>query len=171
MTAQAFVTFAYGSNMPTGRLRQRCPSAVPLGVAGLPGFELRWHKKSRDGSGKCDIVKVDHADACVYGVLYQIASAERTLLDKAEGLGAGYTEIEVQVRFKGEAVIANAYQATSCDPGLRPYTWYKAFVLAGAREHGLPGDYAAQLAAVEAIEDPDRGRHEKNLRLIEGVPA
>lgn len=171
MPAQAFVTFAYGSNMPTGRLRQRCPSAAPLGVAELPGYELRWHKKSRDGSGKCDIVKSNHADARVFGVLCRIASAEKTLLDRAEGLGAGYAEIEVQVRFNGANVTAKAYQATATDPSLKPYSWYKAFVLAGAGEHGLPAEYCAQLAAVEAIDDPDRERHETNMRMIEGVPA
>lgn len=171
MPAQAFVTFAYGSNMPTGRLRHRCPSAVPLGVAELPGYELRWHKRSRDGSGKCDIVKTDLADARVYGVLYQIASTEKERLDRAEGLGAGYAEIEVQVRFNRTNVSAKAYQATATDPNLRPYSWYKAFVLAGAGEHGLPAEYCAQLAAVEAIDDPDRKRHETNMRMIEGVPA
>lgn len=171
MVEQAFLTFAYGSNMPTGRLRQRCPSAMPLGVAELPGYELRWHKKSRDGSGKCDVVQASHANARVYGVLYRIASAEKSLLDRAEGLGTGYAEIDVRVRCNGAAMMAKAYQATASDPGLRPYSWYKAFVLAGAREHGLPGEYAAQLAAVDAIEDPDRVRHETNMRLIEEVPA
>ena len=49
MSADSFITFAYGSNMLTSRLRRRCPSAMPLGVATLIGYELRWHKKSKDG--------------------------------------------------------------------------------------------------------------------------
>jgi hypothetical protein len=44
-------------------------------------------------------------------------------------------------------------------------------VLAGAKEHGLPEEYVANLAVVETMEDPDRSRHETNMRLIEGVPA
>lgn len=171
MSAQSFLTFAYGSNMPTARLLKRCPSATPLGVAELPGYELRWHKRSSDKSGKCDIVKSDIVGTRVYGVLYQIASTEKTLLDRAEGVGAGYAEIDVQVHFNGTAMMAKAYQATSTGAGLKPYSWYKAFVLAGAKEHGLPEDYAAQLAAVEAIDDPDRERHDKNMRLIEGALA
>jgi hypothetical protein len=46
--------FAYGSNMETARLRERMPSAKPLGVAKLSGHELRFHKRSKDGSGKCN---------------------------------------------------------------------------------------------------------------------
>ena len=37
---------------------------------------------------------------------------------------------------------------STSDPSLTPYDWYKAFVLAGAREHGLPQDYVAALDAV-----------------------
>jgi hypothetical protein len=142
-----------------------------LGVAELVGFELRWHKQSRDGSGKCDIVTVANPGSCVFGVLYEIAFAEKRSLDKAEGLGAGYDEIEVEVRFDGSVTKAKAYQATQCDPALRPYYWYRALVLAGAKEHGLPEEYVANLAVVETMEDPDRSRHETNMRLIEGVPA
>lgn len=52
MPGDSFITFAYGSNMPTARIRARCPSAVAMGVAELRGYELRWHKISNDGSGK-----------------------------------------------------------------------------------------------------------------------
>ena len=59
MSPDSFITFAYGSNMPSARLRGRCPSARAIGIAELRGHELRWHKRSKDGSGKCDIVAVD----------------------------------------------------------------------------------------------------------------
>ena len=48
-------TFAYGSNMLTARLRERVSSAAAVGIGRLPGHVLKWHKRSRDGSGKCDI--------------------------------------------------------------------------------------------------------------------
>ena len=54
MSPDSFITFAYGSNMPSARLRGRCPSARAIGIAELRGHELRWHKRSKDGSGKCD---------------------------------------------------------------------------------------------------------------------
>lgn len=168
---ETFLTFAYGSNMLTARLRERCPSALPLGVAELKGYELRWHKRSRDGSGKCDIVASVDPAARVLGVVYRIAHADRRELDIAEGRGAGYELIEVQVLQDAAKVVAAAYQATRTDAALKPYTWYHAFVLAGAREHGLPSDYIARIEAVAADLDPDRARHEKNVRLLKEAPA
>lgn len=166
MSADTFLNFAYGSNMLSARLQERCPSARPLGVATLPGYELRWHKKSRDGSGKCDIVKSDRPGASVFGVLFKIACSERTALDSAEGLGAGYDETQVQVVFGDDHLTVNAYVATTTDPTLKPYTWYRAFVVAGAKQHGFPADYIARLEAAPADQDSDQKRHDKNTALI-----
>ncbi|KRD72067.1 gamma-glutamylcyclotransferase family protein [Ensifer sp. Root278] len=166
MSADRFITFAYGSNMPTARIRERCLSVQSLGVAELRGYELRWHKKSKDGSGKCDIVQTDRPDASVFGVLYEIASNEKAGLDKAEGLGAGYDETEIEVFRGADRLRAKAYVATTTDPALTPYSWYRALVIAGAKEHRLPADYIASLEAVPANEDLDRERHAKNMALI-----
>lgn len=169
MSADSFVSFAYGSNMPAARLRERCPSARAIGIAELPGHELRWNKRSSDGSGKCDIVVSDAAS--VFGVLYEIANDEKHDLDRAEGLGFGYEEIEIEVNCGGERVTAKAYRATDTDTALRPYTWYRGLVIAGAKEHGLPAPYIAGLESVAADQDPDRARHDKRMALIEGVQA
>jgi hypothetical protein len=166
MSAGTFTSFAYGSNMLAARLRARCPSAQPLSVAALKGFELRWHKRSNDGSGKCDIVASNRPEAHVSGVLYQIANSEKAALDQAEGLGQGYKEIDVQVFCAGLEVTSKAYQATNIDETLKPYSWYRALVVAGAREHRHSPDYIARLEAVPAIEDTNRDRHERNMRLI-----
>jgi gamma-glutamylcyclotransferase len=169
MNADRFITFAYGSNMLTGRLRERCPSAQPLGVAELPGFALRWHKKSKDGSGKCDIVQTGQPGAAVFGVLFAIAREEKSALDKFEGLGNGYDETEISVQRGAGLVTAKAYIATNIDPTLKPYTWYRALVVAGAKEHALPADYIAHLEAVPADQDPDNRRHDEKMALIHGV--
>ncbi|MBK8375721.1 MAG: gamma-glutamylcyclotransferase [Sphingomonadales bacterium] len=171
MSPDSFITFAYGSNMPSARLRGRCPSARAIGIAELRGHELRWHKRSKDGSGKCDIVAVDTPNALVFGVLYEIAADEKADLDKAEGLGAGYEEIEIEVLCGGKVIKSKAYQATNIEAALRPYTWYRAFVIAGAREHGLPASYIAGLESVPADEDGNRTRHDEHMALIEQVQA
>lgn len=171
MSADHFITFAYGSNMPTARLQARCPSARSIGVAELPGYELRWHKISRDGSGKCDIVQTDQEGASAFGVLYEIASGEKAGLDEAEGLGSGYDETEIEVRRGPDRLTVKAYVATATDPTLKLYTWYRALVIAGAKEHGLPADYIARLESVPAIDDPDRARHDRRMRLIAGAHA
>ena len=166
MTADSFVCFAYGSNMLTARIRERCASAQTLGVAELRGYELRWHKRSNDESGKCDIVQTALPGASVFGVLYEIPVSEKAALDKAE---VGYDEAEIEVFRGADRLRAKAYVATTIDPTLKPYFWYRALVIAGAREHGLPANYVAQLQAVPVDQDPDRKRHDKNIALIRDV--
>ena len=171
MSAGTFKTFAYGSNMQTARVRKRCPSATPKGVAELRSYELHWHKQSQDGSGKCAIVRTYNPENRVLGVLYEIVNGEKQALDKAEGLGQGYEEIDVLVVCNGREIAAKAYRALNVSPMLKPYTWYHAFVVAGAKEHGLPTDYIAQIEQVACDEDSDRERHQKNVRMLEGVRA
>ena len=166
MKEEHFLTFAYGSNMLCARLRERCPLAAPLCVAELNGFMLHWHKKSKDGSGKCGIVSASSPNSHVLGVLYRVAVHEKCDLDKAEGLGQGYTEIDFDVLCEGVRTAAKAYHATDIDHTLRPYSWYQALVVAGAKEHRMPEEYISQLEAVATQEDPNRARHNKNVRLI-----
>lgn len=166
--------FAYGSNMLSRRLQatSRCPSAKAIGIATLHGYALKWHKRSRkDGSGKCDIVRVDTPEAFVHGVLYEIDTSEKAALDREEGAGKGYEETAVDVLFNGVERRATTYQATDTDETLRPLSWYRELVIAGAREHCLPEDYIALIETVDTIEDTDHERHDKNMRLIEGIPG
>lgn len=140
--------------MSTARIRgdDRCPSARPLGAAALPGYVLKWHKRSKkDGSGKCDIVKSDAAGAIVYGVLYEIPDHEKAMLDRAEGLGYGYKQVEIEVPWEGRSVAAMTYVATDVDATLKPLDWYHAHVVEGAIEHGFPAEYIAALSSVETI--------------------
>ncbi|MYD97968.1 MAG: gamma-glutamylcyclotransferase [Gammaproteobacteria bacterium] len=150
-TKDTYLYFAYGSNMSSDRLRARTPSAVSLGRARLPGYALRWHKLGRDGSGKCDIELSDAPGTTVWGVLYEIDSTEKDRLDTVEGLGVGYNEHTVRVETDAVVREAVTYQARpdKIDSGLRPLPWYKAHVLRGATENGLPDDYVRRIAAVQ----------------------
>ena len=57
------------------------------------------------------------------------------------------------------------------DDSLKPYGWYKDFVLAGARQHGLPPEYIAKyIQSVEATEDPNKTR-DKKQRATVGSPG
>ena len=50
--------------------------------------------------------------------------------------------------------------------GLRPYSWYRRFLVEGARAHHLPEDYIATLETIDALDDPNSGR-ERRRRAIE----
>lgn len=166
--AGTFLNFAYGSNMLTARLRERVASARPLGTACLSGFSLRWHKVSVDGSGKCDLVEDATPGACAWGVVFAIESAQMGALNKAEGLGNGYASREVSVMLGGVTLVAQAYVATQSDAAYLPYDWYKALVVAGAREHELPPDYVTLLEAQPCKFDTNERRRQKHLLLTTG---
>lgn len=168
MKSDHFLYFAYGSNMLSDRLtaRTRCPSAKSVGAARLDHHQLRWHKRSTDGSGKCNIVQSDAADAFVWGVLFEIPNDEKAALDEAEGVGSGYKEAKVTVTFDGNDLSAVVYVATAIDETLKPYSWYRAFALAGARQHKLPQGYVDSIHAVEAQHDQDKARHKRNMAII-----
>lgn len=158
--------FCYGSNMLSQRIQERVPSARPICLGRLVAHRLAWHKRSDDGSGKCDIEKTDVAGDFVLGVIYEVDAAEKPQLDAAEG--KGYEQTSVDVETPTGSVRALAYKAANIDAARQPYHWYKAFVVAGAREHGVPEDYLLGLEAIASIEDPKAIRKKKNEELLKG---
>jgi hypothetical protein len=164
-TKHSLVYFAYGSNMLLERLRKRVASARKVGIAYVEGSVLRWHKRGRDRSGKCDIVETRAREDVVWGVLFDIFPGELSGLCKAE---AGYELREVAVRAEGGPRTAITYSAPleNTDPTLQPFGWYKALVVAGAQEHGLPGRYVGRLQTVAAIADSDVVRAERMTALL-----
>ena len=150
--------FAYGSNMYRPRLRYRVQSAKPVGIATLNGYSVRWHKRSQDGSGKCDAFTA--VGSSVIGVVFQFDAREKGALDRAEGVGYGYEERQLDVLMDGKPILVFTYLAdpTYIDESLQPYTWYKDFVLSGAKEHGLPNPYVTALDTQVAVKDPDAKR-------------
>jgi hypothetical protein len=80
-----FLYFAYGSNMLTRRLLERTPSATPTGTGYVTGRQLTFDKIGQDGSGKCDAFLTERPGDRVFGVTFEIRSAERDALDAVEG--------------------------------------------------------------------------------------
>jgi gamma-glutamylcyclotransferase len=164
--------FAYGSNLCTGRLRERVPCEF-VTIAKLPCHQLRFHKLSKkDRSSKGDAFHTGVATDEVWGVVFKIPAFKKTVLDGFEGLGYGYQDAEVVVITPtGEPLHVRTYVA---DPGficekLAPYSWYMAYVLAGAIEHGLPPGYiAGAIESVAALEDPDNKRHAEETTKLRG---
>ena len=95
-----------------------------------------YDKPSRDGSSKLNVRPA--SGERVLGVVYEIASAERAGLDRAEG---GYTPTLVTVESGDGLREALTYQYTAQPCNLEPYDWYVALAVAGAREHGLALSY------------------------------
>jgi gamma-glutamylcyclotransferase len=156
--------FAYGSNMLTERLQKRCPSAKPKGVATVADWAFSFSKQSRHGCGMGTIVRA--AQNRLFGVVFELDDRERHKLDAAEGVGYGYNRDDVflvEMHSPDETLQTTTYIADPAhtDENLRPYDWYRALVLAGARQHDLPVDYISKIEAMQPIPDPMLDRQER----------
>jgi len=147
--------FAYGSNMQGATLRGRrgitWARALPARVAGwrfvcdkpplLPSMGESFANLVRDGGAE------------VYGVLFELAAEDLTHVELTEGVLIGnYRRIEVVAEpLDGTGpVTAAALVADARDPGLAPSERYRALLVEGAREHGLPRAWIAFLEGLPA---------------------
>lgn len=160
--------FAYGSNMLLRRLQCRVPSARVVSRGFVRGRRLTFEKVGVDGSGKCDMPRVREPERRVYGVVFEIDARERPELDNAENVGWGYRVSGVDVVVDSSCMRALTYLAIQTDRRLRPFEWYKAFVVAGAIENGLPEAWIERLQSIDASRDPDEGRRRRNQTILLG---
>ena len=165
-----FLYFAYGANMLSRRLHalDRAPSAVAIDTGFVQGRRFSFGKVSRDGSGKCDLEATGNVKDRAYGVLFKINVKEKPSLDEAEGLEIGYSEANIKVVTSTGAYNALTYVASYREDPLLPYQWYKASVIAGAVEHGLPNEYVEWLRTFEAKPDSNAKRRTDREALIFG---
>lgn len=162
---------AYGSNLLPQRLRERVPSARPLGIVPLSDWRLTFDKRGRDGSAKCNL-QPSSAQATdrqghplAFAAVYEIPQCERHALDAAEDLGRGYLEHRMHTPEFGPMFFYRAAM-DFVDPSLTPFDWYHALVLAGARHHAFPASYLRQIEQITTRPDPDVERRTAALQLM-----
>lgn len=161
--------FSYGSNMLYNRIAERVKSAKVIGNGYITGHTLRFHKISKDESGKANIYQTDDSKNIVWGVIIQLDLLDKPILDGFEGLGYGYEEKEVRVNLPDNLEIgATVYVAEekSIDEELKPYDWYYNFVVEGAKENKLPEEYIDMISKTEFVVDKDEKRKKKNEEIL-----
>jgi hypothetical protein len=141
------------------------PSVRLLGTGFVPKHSLQFHKRSVDGSGKCNI---EIAGTGVHVAVYELSVAEKGRLDEIEGVGRGYRDSVIDVPGFSDCATYMAEDGYK-DDSLRPYGWYRELVLLGCRYHGFPKEYVARVSATESISDPDVERREQNKKLVERI--
>ena len=144
--------FAYGSNMASSQMADRCSGAVCLGVARLPDYRLAFDAWSnRRGGLVADVLPALGSE--VWGVLWTVTEEHAEALDRYEGVARGqYRREDVRVESAaGEQIEAFAY--VICNSGEDGPTTdaYQAILLEGAREHGLPPDWVNAIEAVPTL--------------------
>lgn len=158
---------AYGSNLHPARLAARLPSAQLLGTGFLQHWSLRFHKLSKDESGKCSIFPGSDG---AYFAIFDINAEDKLALDRIEGLGDGYAAVLLDISPFGNCASYVA-QESHVDDFLQPYDWYRELVLAGVRFHGFPHDYVSRIESVQAMRDPDARRSARQWALAQQIGA
>ena len=139
--------FAFGSNLSSPQMRERCPGSEPLGPALLAGRELGFSYRSQNfpPGGAADVVEREGAE--VWGALYRLTDWDLERLDRFEHVGAGgYRRIEVEVQHGAGGGRALCYEvAERLDFEIVPTPEYRRLMLDGSREHGLPDSWLGYL--------------------------
>lgn len=160
--------FAYGSNLHPMRLLDRVPSAKLIVATQIDNHRLTFHKRSIDGSSKCDLFKTGEPSDLVHGAIYELAPEHKSTLDTFEGKGVGYIDNEIRLECQGEEYVCFAYlaQPSHIVDSLKPYHWYKEMVVLGAKFLKFPDSYISSIESVESVSDPvPERRHEREVLL------
>lgn len=121
--------FAYGSNTHLEQMRHRCPDAVNLGPATLPGFRLSFR-------GHADVELDRRYD--VQGLLWQINDYDLEGLDIYEGFPSYYLRQRVFVYNNyDEEQVAWVYTMARQDFESAPSKGYYDVCMEGYLENGL----------------------------------
>ncbi|KAF4510346.1 hypothetical protein G6O67_002239 [Ophiocordyceps sinensis] len=102
-TRHEVLYFAYGSNMSTAQMRQRCPHSTPVGLGLLQGWT--WIINERGYANVVATVDVEEAEAepkakGVYGLLYLLPPQDEERLDGYEGVPWAYEKVACEARME-----------------------------------------------------------------------
>ncbi len=158
--------FAYGSNLLPARIEERLGSCTQAGIGWLFGYELRFHKRSVDDSGKGNAAYTGDAAHQIYGALYRLNGGQKQCLDGFEGRGYRCDLLPICTSEGVRLAWTYVARATKVDESLVPYDWYHQLVECGARAVGLPDEYVHRISAVESKVDADVQRAGKNFALL-----
>ena len=118
--------FAYGSNLDSTQMRERCSGGFCFKVGSCPkDFGVAFTRRStKRGGGVAYITPVEGED--VWGVVFAITTACAECLDRHE---VGYRREDVQIVGKdGQATPAMAYVVSRKEEGLKSLSAYIAFL-------------------------------------------
>ena len=120
--------FAYGMNTNLDEMAYRCPGAVPLGRATLPGYRLEF---------KSFATIVPSPKETVEGVLWTITDTDESALDMLEGYPEFYDKKIVSVEHDNQSYIAMTYIMGPREHGYAPSSGYYSMVSEGYQSFGL----------------------------------
>ena len=135
---------AYGSNMDTEQMRERCPHSPTRGTGWLQGWRLTFGGESIGWEGSVATI-VEDPFAQVFVLLYDVPKEDAARLDDYEGVPMGlYSKIRVRVHTLDGEELAWTYVLNDYEGGL-PSPRYVGFMADAAEKAGAPDDYVTDL--------------------------
>jgi len=154
--------YAYGSNMSIKRIQARIDTKPVPGIFKLSDHRLVFNKAGIDGSAKANVVSMQ--GDCVYGKLFVLSDANKSILDEVEG--DGYVSHQITVsNNEGECKQAYCYIGVKLDNDILPFDWYLMHIIKGASEAGLPTEYIERLRSVQTLVDLNEQRRARELAI------
>jgi gamma-glutamylcyclotransferase (GGCT)/AIG2-like uncharacterized protein YtfP len=126
MTEQRYYYFGYGMNTNNSGMASRCPTAINLGAAVLPGYRFVFR-------GHAD-VELD-LEGEVHGVLWEIGEGDLASLDRLEGFPKYYLRQRAWVDTPEGVCQAWVYMMNDQDFISKPYEGYYQMCYEGYREN------------------------------------
>lgn len=120
--------FAYGMNTNQDEMAYRCPSAVALGRAVLPGYRFEF---------KSFATIVPSPKEQIEGVLWTITKTDELALDMLEGYPEFYDKKNVRVIHNDVNYIAMTYIMGPREKNQAPTDGYYSMVSQGYQQFGL----------------------------------
>ena len=135
---------AYGSNMDTEQMEQRCPHSPTRGTGWLDGWRLTFGAESIGWEGALATI-VEEPFSQVFVLLYDVNDEDMHRLDDYEGADRDlYTKIRVRVETLEGEQLAWTYVLNDYEGGL-PSARYLGLMADAAQKAGAPDDYVADL--------------------------
>lgn len=137
--------FAYGTLLGEKAMRDFAPSARPVGVMRLDGYELGFGETHKAGTGGCWLRPVPGGS--VYGVQYAISDEDMQRMDRESGVPDRlWVHLPVTlVDAAGNKVQSRTYTIPGSPPAFCPADDYIGKIKAGLSTTALPDDYVSKV--------------------------
>ena len=141
--------FAYGSNLSTNQMRERCPDSKPLEIGCLEGYRLDFTRYSSGWSGGVADIVVD-PDNEVWGLIYELSTEDLPYLDDYEGYPDVYTRFQTSIKtLTGSISDVWVYTVVHKNDFTPPTKAYMEIIKNAALEHQFPETYRSYLDTIE----------------------
>ena len=138
---------AYGSNLDSAQMAERCPHSPLRWTGWIPGWRLTFGGDGFDGALPTVVEAPgdERSEQHVYVAVYDVTDADETTLDTWESADSGlYSKVRVRVETLDGIKAAWVYVLDDFEGGL-PSARTLGILADAAETAGAPADYLAEL--------------------------